>query len=199
MTEVCDLKSSKNKKRSSRKPRRFIQGGGVLLYIKLGISFKVLTESRLKSIADTEYLILELIIDNGHKFLVTVVYRRPKSRVLNTFFNQLRQFSHLYKNIVILGDFNSDILCPVDSPKYYYTSSLVSLINEHGFFNVPFGTTHHATIAGTWLDLIIVDISDKVISFDKSKVPSICNHDYLILDYKLENTNITAITVRTQL
>ena len=98
------IKSSKNKKRSSRKPKRFIQGGGVLLYIKLGISLKVLTESRVKSIADTEYLILELITDNDHKFLVAVVYRRPKGRVLNTFFNQLRQFSHLYKNIVILSD-----------------------------------------------------------------------------------------------
>ena len=190
--------SSKNKTSSNRKPRRFIQGGGVLLYIKTGISFKVLAESRVKSIDDTEYLILELIADNAQKFLVAVVYRRPKGHVLNTFFNQLRQFAHLYMNIVLLGDFNSDILCPANSPYYYYTSSLVSLINEHGFFNVPYGATHHATIAGTWLDLIIVDSSDKVLSFDKSEVPFICNHDYLILDYKLESTNATAITVRSR-
>ena len=191
-------KSRKSIKRSTRKRRRFIQGGGVILYIKQGISFKVLAESQIKSIAETEYLILELIIDNGQKFLVAVVYRRPKGHVLNSFFNKLRLFSHFYNNIVILGDFNSDILCPVNSPNYYYTSSLVSLINEHGFFNIPFGATHHVTDAGTWLDLIIVDSSDKVFSFTKSAAPFICNHDYLLLDYKLITNNAIATVTRTR-
>ena len=191
-------KSRKSNGRSSRKRRRFIQGGGVLFYIKQGICFKVLAESRIKSIAHTEYLILELSIDNNQKFLVAVVYRRPKGHVLNAFFDKLRSFSHLYNNIVILGDFNSDILCPVNSPNYYYTASLVSLIHEHGFFNIPFGATHHVTNAGTWLDLIIVDSSDKVSSFTKSQAPFICNHDYLLLDYKLITKNAIATTIRTR-
>ena len=191
-------KSRKSNKRSTLKPRRFIQGGGVILYIKQGISFKVLAESRIKSIAETEYLVFELVIDNGQKFLVAVVYRRPKGHVLNSFFNKLCLCSHLYNNIVILGDFNSDILCPVNYPQYYYTSSLVSLISEHGFFNIPFGATHHVTNTGTWLDLIIVDSSDKVFSFPKSAAPFICNHDYLFLGYKLITNNATATVTRTR-
>ena len=60
------------------------------------------------------------------------------------------------------------------------------MIHEYGLYNVPFGATHHATCTGIWLDVVLIDSANKLLAFEKSKVPFICNHDYLIVDYKLE-------------
>ena len=60
------------------------------------------------------------------------------------------------------------------------------MIHEYGLYNVYFGATHHTTCTGTWLDVVLIDSIDKLLASEKSKVPFICNHDYLIVDYKLE-------------
>ena len=61
------------------------------------------------------------------------------------------------------------------------------MINEYGLYNVPFRATHHSTSPGTWLDVALIDLSDKIVTFEKSMLPFICNHDYLIVDYKVES------------
>ena len=158
-----------------------MQGGGVLIYVRSGILFKVLAKSQLTHVNETEFIILELTLENGQRILVAAVYRRPKGLVLNSFFNLLYKYYHLYSNVILLGDLNSDLL-----GTDFYSESLKNLINDYGLHNVPFGATHHATSAGTWLDITLVDSADKLLSFEKSTVPFICNHDYLIIDYKLE-------------
>ena len=120
-------------------------------------------------------------IENDQRILVAAVYRRPKGLVLTLFFKLLYKYYHLYSNVILLGDVNSDLVC-----SDFYSESLKNLINDYGLYNVPFGATHHATSAGTWLDIALIDSADKLFAFEKSKVPFICNHNYLIIDYKLE-------------
>ena len=158
-----------------------MQEGGVLIYIRSGILFNVLAKSQLAHVNETEFIILELTTENGQRILLAAVYRRPKGLLLNSFFKLLYKYCHLYSNVVLLGDVNSDLLS-----SDFYSESLKSLINDYGFYNVPFGATHHATCTGTWLDIVLIDSIDKLLSFEKSKVPFICNHDYLIINYKLE-------------
>ena len=69
------------------------------------------------------------------------------------------------------------------------------LINDYGFYNVPFGATH---CTGTWLDIVLIDSIDKLLTSEKSKVPFICNHDYLIIDCKLEPFIFNKISVCTR-
>ena len=174
--------TNKNKSRLARRRRRlYMQGGGVLIYVRSGILFKVLAKLQLTHVNETEFVILELTLENGQRILVAAVYRRPKGLVLNSFFNLLYKYYHLYSNVILLGDLNSDLL-----GTDFYSESLKNLINDYGLYNVPFGATHHATSAGTWLDITLVDSADKLLSFEKYTVPFICNHHYLIIDYKLE-------------
>ena len=87
-----------------------MQGGGVLIYIRSGILFKVLAKSQLAHVNETEFIILELTTENGQRILVAAIYRRPKGLVLNSFFKLLYKYYHLYSNVVLLGDVNSDLL-----------------------------------------------------------------------------------------
>ena len=157
-----------------------------MIYIRSGIRFKVLAETELTHMNETEFILIELTVESDQRILLAVVYRRPKGLVLNAFFKLLFKYYHLYSNVILLGDLNSDLLCSNQAPNYFYTESLKNLIHEYGLYNVPFGATHHTTCTGTWLDVVLIDSIDKLLAFEKSKVPFICNHDYLIVDYKLE-------------
>ena len=184
-----NLKAQKKKvsRLRRRRSRLYMQGGGVMVYIRSGILCKTLAESKLERVNETEFIILELTIESGQRFLVAAVYRRPKGLVLSTFFKLFYSYFHLYSNVILLGDLNADLLCSSTASNYFYTESLKNLINDYGLYNVPFGATHHSTSPGTWLDVALVDSSDKILTFEKSMVPFICNHDYLIVDYKVES------------
>ncbi|OXU29902.1 hypothetical protein TSAR_000998, partial [Trichomalopsis sarcophagae] len=60
----------------------------------------------------------ELGIENGERFLFSSVYRRPQGHVLSQFFLSLLQFMSFYSNLIIAGDFNSNLL---DPSNYYGT------------------------------------------------------------------------------
>lgn len=174
-----------NKMKNFKKSHRsYMQGGGVIVYFRNCFKAKLLAKSDIKTINETEFIILELLSDTNQRFLVAAVYRRPKGLVLNSFFSILFKFQHLNSNVIVLGDLNSDLLCNPDAQHYYYTRSLKKLINDYGFHNVPFGASHHHTAHGTWLDVILVDDRDKLQHVEKSQTPFINNHDYQIIDYK---------------
>ncbi|KAG8230118.1 hypothetical protein J437_LFUL010610, partial [Ladona fulva] len=65
--------------------------------------------------------------------------------------------------IVIVGDFNADLLC--DS---YYSSFIRNFIYSCNLYLVTTQPTHHTENSHTLLDLCIVDFSDKVSSFSQS-------------------------------
>lgn len=167
----------------SSKKRVYIQGGGVAFYIRCDLNFKILLDSQIKEIDETEFIIVELSTANNERFLFSVVYRRPQGHVLAEFFLKLLQFMPLYNNIVIMGDLNSNLL----DPNSYYGNHLNALINEYSFFLVPSGASHHINFSDTWLDVILTNDNDNIIRFEKSAAPFICGHDYIIADLKLRN------------
>lgn len=198
---LCNPKVSEQiviKKRKKNYTRKYIQGGGVIVYYRPSFKAKLLAKSSISKINETEFIIIELLSDSKQRFLIAVVYRRPEGRVLNSFFNTFFKFQHLYSNVIILGDLNADLLCSEHAPNYYYTLSLKNLINDFGFYNVPFGASHHHSTHDTWLDVILVDDRDKLLSFGKSHTPFINNHDYQIVDYKSKGIINPSKTIRTR-
>lgn len=163
------------------KGRAYIQGGGVACYIRDGINFSMLKRSLNSDIDETEYLIIELCLQNDERFLFASVYRRPQGHVLSEFFLSLLQFMPLYGNTIVTGDFNSNLL----DPDNYYGSHLKTLIDEHALYTIPYGATHHVNFSDTWLDLILTNKEDDLIYFEKSSAPFICGHDYLLADFQL--------------
>lgn len=65
---------------------------------------------------------------------------------------------------------------------------LMSFIAKSGLHYIPFGPTFYIISVDFWLDVIIIDISDKLGNFSKSPAPFISGHDYLFCSYILEST-----------
>ena len=74
----------------------FIQGEGVGCYIHDLFLYKILDKSANTNINETEYLSLEISATFSTvkaRFILSIIYRRPKSAVLSEFFLHLNKFA----------------------------------------------------------------------------------------------------------
>lgn len=160
--------------------RAFVQGGGVCVYVHKGIKCKMLQISQITTIDETEFLIVELDLENDERFLFATVYRRPQGHVLSEFFLALSHYLPLYNNVIIAGDFNSNLL----DPDNFHGAHLTALIQEYSLYVIPSGTSHHGNFSDTWLDAVIVNNPNILLRYEKSSAPFIRGHDYIIVDFK---------------
>lgn len=158
--------------------RVYIQGGGVAFYIRSEMRYSIVMASNNVQINETEFLLIS--VECCGKLLIGGVYRRPKGNTLSKFFTRLQEISHLFDHTVLAGDLNSDLLSD-----NYYSKHLRNLVIENNMYLTPTGATHHCAESETWIDVMLVDSSDKVLSFEKSVAPYINGHDYIILDLYL--------------
>ena len=112
--------------------RKYMQAGGVACYIRSDIRYEVLEAPQITDFNETEFMLISLELEQ--RLLLASVYRRPKGNVLNEFFIMLQIYTHLYNNIIIAGDLNSDLL---DCNNYYGTH-LMNHIYENSLYLVPF-------------------------------------------------------------
>ena len=92
---------------------RYMQAGGVACYIHRSLTFKVLFMSKISNITETEFVVLEIASSSAlgaSKLLLAVVYKHEEGHVLTEFFNVIDNLAQSYKNIIILGDFNDNVL-----------------------------------------------------------------------------------------
>ena len=176
----------------NRNKSRYMQAGGVACYIHRSLTIKVLFMSRISNITETEFLVLEIASSSApgaSKLLLAVVYRHEEGRVLTEFFNIIDDLAHSYKNIIILGDFNVNVL-----KNTFHSRDLIDAINERSLYLVPYGATNFSNSAATSIDLAIVDSSSKLVSFSKTDSPIAAGHLAINLVYKFvtdKNSNKT--------
>ena len=94
-----------------RSKTRYMQAGGVACYIHRCPHF--LSPIYVKNITETEFPVLEVASSSApgaSKLLLAVVYRHEEGHVLTEFFNVIDELAQSYKNIIILGDLNVDVL-----------------------------------------------------------------------------------------
>lgn len=84
-------------------------------------------------------------------------------------------------------------------PDSYYSTYLRNLINQHTYYLVPTQASYHVRNINSWLDVILIDSSDSVISFYKSPSPYIDGHDLVWADISLSTRKPNSIsrTVRS--
>ncbi|XP_071581375.1 uncharacterized protein [Temnothorax nylanderi] len=157
-------------------------GGGVACYVHRSLQVKILATSNYVCDNSPEYLLIEVRLPDGESVLFASIYRRPKGLLLHDFVESLNRFSHLYKNIIIGGDLN----CNLSSTNFEadYLRELMSGLSLHIVNSEP---THHTAISDSWLDVLVVDDMDKIISFTKSQSPFIAGHDLLELSTSLSS------------
>jgi len=102
------------------KLRNNAQGGGVGIYVKNHLQFKVLHECSIFMDRILESLFIEIALPNNSKFIIGTLYRpgatHPTLTPQELFHEFIELFSNLLDNIsdrsnlIILGDFNLDVL-----------------------------------------------------------------------------------------
>ena len=146
--------------------------GGVAIFIRNCIPCKLNCKSTDNSAI--EYIFVE-IMSNSEKLLVGAVYRPNKQTELETLLGKLHCLCLCYANIVISGDFNSNVL--KDS---FLVSEMLSLGIPIVDKIVP---THFSPTVNTLLDLFFIDDLKKRLLYDQISCPIFTNHDLIFLTY----------------
>ncbi|XP_068994256.1 uncharacterized protein [Neodiprion pinetum] len=137
-------------------------GGGVAMYIKKELNFRLLSSSAGDGqVIIPEYLIAEIWGPSQYKIMVAVVYRPPKAGYM--------------------WDFNADFQTTNDK-----AVRLRDLFDTSGLSIVPLQLTNHSAQASTWIDVCAVSHLAKLYAWGQSGQPFLSSHDliYICLRYK---------------
>ncbi|CAG5073918.1 Similar to gprs: Serine-enriched protein (Drosophila melanogaster) [Cotesia congregata] len=163
---------------------RSVMGGGVACLVHKTLKAKLIHISVSDHVNQPEYLILDVVSGTGNHLLLSVIYRRPQGNLLNDFFDIISKLMTNYKNLIITGDLNCDLL-----ESTYISKHLKSFISELSLYCVSYQATHHSNNRDSWLDVVLLDNQCKLNSYYKSKQPFINGHDYLVCDYMFDSPN----------
>ncbi|XP_052756195.1 uncharacterized protein LOC128201897 [Galleria mellonella] len=155
-------------------------GGGVAIYLRMDISYKIIEQSPSIYSQSAEYLFIE--INCHYSKLVLGVYYSPSCHIdyFSSFESNLENLSTLYDHTIILGDFNTCLI--KDDHRSHKLRSIISSVNLH---LLPLSATHHAPHSSpSLLDLIIVTNPDNVDTFGQTPSP-FSYHDLIFVSYKL--------------
>lgn len=155
------------------------RGGGVAIFVKKSIISKL----RFTSLPGEhiEYLFIEMFA-NGNKLLLGCVYRPNRTLPLNDFQSKLETFTILYEDVIVCGDFNSNILS-----ENILTNSMNSLGLISTNSTVP---THYTATTNTLLDIFFVSDRNKVLLYDQLSVPCFSKHDLIFMTFDFKYTKI---------
>lgn len=124
-----------------------------------------------------EYLFVE-IASNDKKLLVGCVYRPNRYIPVDSFMEKLEELTIGYSDLIIAGDFNSNLLSE---------SMLVDNMLAVGL--VPINRrmpTHYTTTTNTLLDLFFVNNDLKVQLYDQLSAPCFSKHDLIFAAYDFQ-------------
>lgn len=168
-----------------RNDRIHKRGGGVALFVKAGLQFRVLSCSESALPESSEFLTAAVWGDQHPKILMSVVYRAPRIDYPDEFFSIISDRIPSYKHTFVLVDFNLNL----SGLKPNGTLSLEnrrfrSSIKDLGLHLVPFDHTYHVGESKSWLDVILVSDPGKITQIHQ--VPnSISNHDLVGVEFSL--------------
>lgn len=152
---------------------RQTNGGGVAIYIRTHITCKVVCKSEIGE--STEHLFLDIQLNNK-KILVGCVYR-PNCRVTtNPLISKLETLTISYPDVIVAGDFNSDILTE---------SHLVNSMSSMNLISVNSNTpTHFTPTKDSLLDLFFISNKHKVIKYEQLNGSPFSKHDVIFMAYE---------------
>lgn len=165
--------------RNDRHTPGVMRGGGVAIYIRAGIANRVLEKSPASS--GLEYIFVELINEND-VVVVGCVYNPPRCDDWQFFDKTLESLSMKYENIIVIGDFNIDIISA--NRKSDELQELLSVHNEI-IINRTIPTHYKPNTRPSCLDLIITNHPGKILMHNQVAIPSISHHDLIFLKYKM--------------
>lgn len=149
--------------------------GGTCIYIRNGIKSTVKIKSAFGN--PIEYLFIELHLKENQRVLVGSVYRPNRHIPINDLLSTIANISMMYNDIIISGDFNSNLLV-----EDALTDSFRVLDLYPTNTNRP---THFHRSGNSLLDIILLNHKTKVLLYDQLSAPMFSNHDLLFISYDI--------------
>lgn len=164
----------------SERNDHYIQGGGVACYLHNSLTYNILDSSDNTNLNSPEFLILDVKFASSSSLLLAIIYRRPNGAMFAEFINKFNCYLSSYKNVLITGDLNCNLLS-----NSYESIYLKNFIADHSMYLVPHSPTHHVGNAHTHIDVMISDSPNKIQNFYQSQTPFIAGHDFITVVYKV--------------
>lgn len=158
---------------------RLRHGGGVAIFVRSSIKSKLCVKSGVED--QVEHLFVEVSSSNG-SMLIGCVYRPNRHINFSSLFNLLETLTVSFSDILISGDFNSDILSD---------SSLIDFMTSIGLTPTNTSTpTHFTQSSHSLLDIFFVNDTSKVLLYDQISAPCFSKHDLIFMAYDFLGTSI---------
>lgn len=154
-------------------------GGGVAIYLKSHLSYKIVSQSSSAYSASPEFIFME--VDVGLKVILGVVYCPPSIDFFSKLENVFEDIMSKYTHLILMGDFNT---CMLSSNRRSLT--LRSIIESVNLNLLDLDPTHHTHTASTFLDLIITSHVNLVKSHGQFSAPGFSHHDLIFSSVKFK-------------
>ena len=152
------------------------RAGGVALYLRNGIRYKVVERSTPTSVVD--YLFVELRLP--FPVLICVIYNPPDVDGFSIYGPLLEPLISKYPDILVLGDFNHDVLKSTNRVRNFLEE--LNKLNLHVHSNHP--TNFQANFQPTCIDLFATNRPECVQLFSQIDLPGIpTTHDLIYGSY----------------
>lgn len=164
-----------------RNDRTGKRAGGVAIYLRSDIPYKILSSSPPVYNGNPEYLILEIAV-KGVKAVLGVVYCPPAIDYFSSLESLFESVSSEYKHHIVMGDFNTDLL--KDNPR---SRRLRAILESSSLSLLALSPTHHNSESNdSWLDLMLTSSVDLVANHGQVAAPGLSRHDLIYLSYKIK-------------
>jgi hypothetical protein len=168
-----------------RNDRLHKNGGGVAAYVRKELKPVLRLHSDTQRANKPEYLIVEITVLRS-KALLAVCYRPPHIGFMDEFEDALTQCMANYRHIIVMGDFNTDLLGPTTSDK----TQLTTIFRSCNLTLLSLGATHHTATSHTLLDLIAVSDPKLVRTHGQIPAPGLSGHDLIYCIYNIKSPKI---------
>lgn len=157
-------------------------GGGVLVYLKKDLKFKIIEMSA--SVCDrpqTEYILLEIKLGE-ERILLGFFYNPPQVDSCTVLNEKLSCISNQYDNILLMGDFNTNMM-EIDADRCKRFKRALNSLSLECIGSEP---THFHRTGASQIDLMITNCRSKILKFNQVSVPFLSNHDLIFASYDMD-------------
>ena len=166
-------------------------GGGILLYVKDNLSFKVV----LHGPSGLELIFISILLPNGRSIFLGTFYRPPSSSVaiFDSLFNVLCSLnSNSFSNFILLGDFNVDMSSHFSNCNYMHLTNLLHSFSLTQVVDEPILVLHGHNGASSLIDLVLMSTPQAL--RECVTVPPLANFDHLGICLQVESYSNTLQT-----
>ena len=155
--------------------------GGVGIYLRSDLRYKILCQSPSNVRGRPEYLFIEVNLQFT-SILLGVVYCPPQINYFQELELLLEGLVPNYEHSVLMGDLNTCLL-----KQDYRSSKLTQMISSLDLNLLPLKATHYDKASNSLIDLIVTSSSDRINSHGQYTASGFSHHDLLYLSYKIRS------------